>query len=83
MNTGSKKLYRSQSDRMIGGICGGLGAYLGIDSTVVRLLFVLIAAVSGGAPGVVAYIIMLFIIPEDPLSGNTPPPPVPPADPII
>ncbi len=71
----TKKLYRSRSDRMIGGICGGLGAYLGMDSTVLRLVFVLIAALSGGVPALVAYIIMLLIVPEEPLSGPAAPPP--------
>ena len=79
----NKKLYRSRSDRMIGGICGGLGVYLGIDSTVLRLIFVLIAAISGGVPALIAYVIMLFIVPEEPLGGPAGTPPPPPADPEI
>jgi len=39
------KLYRSERDRMIGGVCGGLGEYFNIDSTIVRLIFALIVKV--------------------------------------
>jgi len=56
-----KKLTRS-SERMICGVCGGIGEYLGIDATVVRLLWVLLS-VMGGA-GLLAYIIAAIIIPE-------------------
>lgn len=80
MNTGVKKLYRSTTNRMVGGICGGLGEYLGMDPTVVRLLFVLVTVLAGGFPGVAAYIVMLFVIPEEPTGGYTPP--APPAEPM-
>ena len=56
-----KKLTRS-SNRMICGVCSGIGEYLGIDATVVRLLWVLFS-VMGGA-GLLAYIIAAIIIPE-------------------
>ena len=57
-----KRLTKS-SNRMICGVCGGIGEYLGIDATVVRLLWVLLS-VMGGA-GLLAYIIAAIIIPED------------------
>ena len=60
-----KKLYRSTSDRMIAGICGGLGEYFGIDSTLVRLVFV-IGAIFTGSALFWAYIIMLIVVPEQP-----------------
>ena len=56
-----KKLTKS-NDRMICGVCAGIGEYLGIDATVVRLLWVLFS-VMGGA-GLLAYIIAAIIIPE-------------------
>lgn len=56
-----KKLTKS-NDRMICGVCAGIGEYLGIDATVVRLLWVLFS-VLGGA-GLLAYIIAAIIIPE-------------------
>ena len=57
-----KRLTRS-GNRMICGVCGGIGEYLGIDATVVRLLWVLLS-VAGGA-GLLAYIIAAIIIPEE------------------
>jgi phage shock protein PspC (stress-responsive transcriptional regulator) len=55
-----KRLYRDVSDRMIGGVCSGLGAYFHIDTTWVRLAFV-IALVSGVSP--LAYIILWIVMP--------------------
>ena len=69
MNTEIKRLYRSRTERMIGGVCGGLGEFLNVDVTLVRLLFVL-GAIFGG-PGLVVYLVMLFVVPEEPLAGNT------------
>lgn len=56
-------LYRSESDRMLGGVCGGLGDYLGIDSTFARLFFVLLFFGSG--IGVLAYLALWIIMPEE------------------
>ncbi len=61
----SKKLYRSRTDRKIGGVCGGLAQYFNIDPTLVRLLFVLGVIFVGG--GLLAYLIMLIVVPEEPL----------------
>ncbi|MCQ1534329.1 PspC domain-containing protein [Methanosarcina sp. KYL-1] len=58
------KLYRSRKNRMIAGVCGGIGEYFDIDPTLVRLLWVLFS-LSGGA-GIVAYIIAWIIVPEEP-----------------
>jgi phage shock protein C len=55
------KLYRSPNDRMIAGVCGGLGAYLGIDAGLVRLFFVLLT-ISGGA-GILIYFLLWILIP--------------------
>ncbi|HNR01554.1 MAG TPA: PspC domain-containing protein [Anaerolineaceae bacterium] len=65
MENSPKKLYRSRVDRKIGGVCGGLGEYFGIDPTLVRLLFVLGVLFVGGA--LLAYLILLIVIPEEPL----------------
>jgi phage shock protein C len=61
-----KKLYKSRTDRVFSGVLGGLGDYLGIDSTVLRLLWALLVVLTGFIPGVLLYIIALFIIPEAP-----------------
>lgn len=60
-----KKLYRSNTDRMLAGVCGGLGQYLGIDSTIVRLILALLVFFGAGS-GIVLYIILALIMPLEP-----------------
>ena len=63
MDAKYRQLTRSTGDRMIAGVCAGLGEYLNIDPTVVRLLFVLGFFLTG--PGILlAYLIMAIIVPE-------------------
>lgn len=63
MNTNYKALTRSTSNRMIAGVCAGLGEYLGIDPTIVRLLTVL-AFFTGFGGVVLVYLIMALVVPE-------------------
>ena len=63
-----RTLYRSRSERMIGGVCGGIAEYFGIDPTIVRLLAVAITVI-GNAAAVVAYVIMWVVVPEEPFGG--------------
>ena len=66
-----KKLYRSREDRMVAGICGGIGESYDIDPTLVRLAVVFLGLATGIMPVLVAYIIGIFIVPLRPLSqGN-------------
>jgi phage shock protein PspC (stress-responsive transcriptional regulator) len=58
-----KKLMRSE-DRMVAGVAGGLGDYLGIDPTLVRILFVLLTLLGGGGLGILLYIVLWIIMPE-------------------
>ncbi len=58
-----KKLYRSTTNKKIGGVCGGLAEFTGMDATLWRLIFVLLA-LPGGLPGVVPYIIMWIVVPS-------------------
>ena len=60
----SKKLYRSQNNKMISGVCGGLADYFEIDPTFIRLIVVAIALFGG--VGLLAYIAAIFIIPNNP-----------------
>jgi phage shock protein C len=60
----TKKLYRIPSEGMIGGVCAGLAEYLGIDPTLVRLLFVFLALT--GSAGIWVYLIMLVVVPVRP-----------------
>ncbi|RMF67078.1 MAG: PspC domain-containing protein [Calditrichaeota bacterium] len=68
-----KKLMRSSTDRMIGGVCGGLAEYFNIDPSLVRIGFALLTLAGGGFLGIVAYIVMLIVIPEEPVT-QTPQP---------
>jgi phage shock protein C len=60
-----KRLYRSRSDKMIAGVCGGLADYLGIDSTIVRLVFVALFLIGVGSPGL-AYLVLWLVMREEP-----------------
>jgi len=59
-----KKLLRSKRNRVMGGVCAGIGEYLGVDPTVVRLIWVVVTIFSGFFVGILAYIIAWAIIPE-------------------
>ncbi len=61
----TKRLYRPRNERMIAGVCAGIGNYLNIDPTLVRLAVLLLAVWGGG--GILAYIIAWIVIPEEPL----------------
>lgn len=59
------RLYRSTTDRSLAGVAGGLAAYLGVDPSIVRVAWVLLAIVTGGLAAVV-YIVMAIVVPEAP-----------------
>ncbi len=63
-----KKLYRSRDEHMIAGVCGGIAEYLGLDPTIVRLLFILISL--GPMPGIIVYLVLAFVMPEKPLLSD-------------
>ena len=65
MNGDSKprRLTRSNRNKMIAGVCGGLAEYLNMDPTVVRVLYVLVSILSAAFPGIIAYIILMFLMP--------------------
>jgi len=61
-----KRLIRSKSQRMIGGVCGGIAEYFNIDPTLVRLGFALATVfLTFIAGGIIAYILAMFIVPEE------------------
>ncbi len=62
-----KRLYRSRTNKMIAGVCGGIAEYFNIDPTIVRLGVALVTAVTGGVPGLVFYFIAAVIMPENPV----------------
>jgi phage shock protein C len=59
-----KRLYRSKNERMLGGVCAGLGEYLDVDPAVIRLIWVVITILSIGT-GIIVYILAWIIIPEE------------------
>ena len=63
-----KKLYKSSSDKMLAGVLGGFAEYIGVDSTLVRLVYVLIAMFSAGFPGILFYIICALVMPDEPFN---------------
>lgn len=58
-------LRRSRSDRMVAGVVGGLARYAGIDPTLARVIFVLLSVVSAAFPGLLVYVILWLLIPEE------------------
>jgi phage shock protein C len=69
MTAGYRRLYRSRRDRKLAGVCAGLGVYLGIDQTLVRIAFVVGALLWWIAPIVFLYLILLVFVPLEPLSA--------------
>jgi phage shock protein PspC (stress-responsive transcriptional regulator) len=61
-----KRLYRSRTDRQLAGVCGGLADYLGLDPSIVRVAFVVLALLGG--PGLLLYIILALVVPEEPMT---------------
>jgi len=68
------KLYRSSREKMLGGVCGGLADFFGLDVTVIRLIFVLMAILGGH--GVLIYLLLWIIAPQESLGVVPPPAPV-------
>jgi phage shock protein C len=63
-----KRFERSERNKVIAGVCGGIGEYLDIDPTIVRLVFI-VFAVAGG-PGILAYIILWLVMPPGESPGE-------------
>lgn len=61
-----KRLYKSEDNRILCGVCGGVGEYLGMDPTLVRLVWVLITLAAGA--GLLLYIAAAIIMPREPLN---------------
>ena len=60
-----KKLYRSNTDRKLCGVCGGFAEYFDLDPTIIRLIFVFLTLFGGG--GLLIYLICALVIPKSPI----------------
>lgn len=65
MNDLRAPLRRSKSDRMIAGVVGGLARYFSIDPTLARVIFVVVSLASVAFPGIVVYLVLWVLIPEE------------------
>lgn len=59
-----KRLYRSETNRKLAGVCGGLGEYLNVDPTIIRVIFIFLL-LPGGLPGFLLYILLWIFIPTE------------------
>ena len=60
----ARKLYRSRTDRKLGGVCGGLAEYFNLDPTLLRVLFIVLAVLGGS--GIIIYLAMWILVPNQP-----------------
>ncbi len=65
MTDTGRTLRRSSSDKMIAGVIGGIARYFGFDSTLARVLYVFLSVISVAFPGIIVYIILWLIMPEE------------------
>jgi len=65
-----KRLFRSKKDRMLGGVCGGLGEHLDVDPTVIRLIWAVVTVLSMGT-ALIVYLLAWIIIPEEYTPGDS------------
>jgi phage shock protein C len=61
-----KKLYRSNTNKVFAGVLGGIGEYLEVDPVVVRIIFLILTCFTAFFPGILFYIVALFVIPKKP-----------------
>ena len=65
MNDNDGKLRRSSSDKMIAGVIGGIARYFGFDSTMARILYVVLSVISVAFPGILVYILLWVVMPQE------------------
>jgi phage shock protein C len=63
---GARKLMRSVMDKKIAGVCGGMADYFGLDPTLLRIIWAFVALATGLVPGIAAYLIAWFLMPQAP-----------------
>ncbi|MHB1316446.1 MAG: PspC domain-containing protein [Minisyncoccota bacterium] len=80
-----KKLYKNEHNEIFTGVIGGIGEYFSVDPTVIRVGFTILVLITGIFPGIIAYIIAYFIIPDRPHGVSTlvTPPPMKTPEPVV
>ena len=66
-NKKGEKLYRSRKNKSLCGVCGGFAEYADTDPTLIRVVWVIATLFTGILPGIIAYFIMCFIVPKEPI----------------
>jgi phage shock protein C len=66
-----KRLYRSRNDRMLAGVCGGLGAYFNVDPVIIRVLAI-VALIAFNIMAFIAYIVLIIVMPLQPENSQRP-----------
>lgn len=61
-----KKLYKSDKNKVFAGIIGGIGEYFDIDPVILRIIWIILVVFTGFAPGIIVYLIAIFIVPKKP-----------------
>ncbi len=62
----AKKLYRSEKNKILSGVLGGIGEYAELDPVIIRIIFIIILVVTGFIPGIIAYFLFVVVIPKKP-----------------
>ncbi|MBR6117576.1 MAG: PspC domain-containing protein [Paludibacteraceae bacterium] len=65
-----KKLYRSNTNRVFAGVCGGIAEYIDVDPTLIRVFYMALSIFSAAFPGLLLYILLVLIIPLRPFGGR-------------
>ena len=73
MPSPSHPLLRSRESRIIAGVCGGLARWLGWDPTVLRIVYILVSVLSAAFPGILVYIVLWILMPEESTSTHPQP----------
>jgi len=61
-----KRFYKSKENKIFAGIIGGIGEYLNIDPVILRIVWIVIVVFTGFMPGIIAYLIAIFVVPDRP-----------------
>lgn len=67
-----KKLYKSENNKVLAGVIGGIGEYLAIDPVVLRIVWIVTVLFTGVVPGLIVYIVAIFIVPDRPKKSGGP-----------